>query len=82
MAESYVDFGIPFMFVTLLLFGMLLGMGYGWLVRLAPARILGCAIGTIMLLRCGVDVASSNAKMLGTLVDFSTYKADAPENKR
>lgn len=68
IGESYVDFGVPLMFVPILLFGGLVGWCYGKIVQLAPVRILGIALATTMILRSTVDVASSNAKMLGAIV--------------
>ena len=34
IAESYVDFGIPGMFLPIWLYGMAMGAGYAWLLRL------------------------------------------------
>lgn len=68
IAESYVDFGVPLMFVPILLFGALVGGCYGKIVHLAPVHILGIALATTMIIRSTVDVASSNAKMLGAIL--------------
>lgn len=32
-AESYIDFGLPWMFLPILLWGLFLGAAYGWLAR-------------------------------------------------
>jgi hypothetical protein len=68
IGESYVDFGVPLMFLPILLFGGLVGWCYGKIVQLAPVHILGIALATTMILRSTVDVASSNAKMMGAIV--------------
>lgn len=68
VGESYVDFGVPAMFIPILLFGAAVGGGYALLVRLAPLPLLGAAFGTAMLMRSGFLLESSNAKMLGGLV--------------
>lgn len=68
VGESYVDFGVPGMFVPIFLFGAAVGGGYALLVRLAPLPLLGAAFGTAMLMRSGFLLESSNAKMLGGLV--------------
>lgn len=68
IGESYVDFGVPLMFVPILLFGGLVGWCYGKIVQLAPAHLLGIALGSTMIIRSTVDVASSNAKMLGAIL--------------
>lgn len=68
VGESYVDFGVPGMFVPIFMFGVAVGAGYGLLVRLAPNPLIGAAFGTAMLMRSGFLLESSNAKMLGGLV--------------
>jgi len=68
VGESYVDFGVPAMFIPIFLFGAAVGGGYALLVRLAPLPLLGAAFGTAMLMRSGFLLESSNAKMLGGLV--------------
>ncbi|NBV22691.1 MAG: hypothetical protein EBS05_12345 [Proteobacteria bacterium] len=68
VAESYVDFGVPGMFIPIFLFGLAVGGGYGLIVRSAPNYLLGAAFGTAMLMRSGFYLESSNAKMLGSLV--------------
>ena len=48
-AESYVDFGVPLMFVPVLLYGCLMGMAYVWLPRLIRDRELAIATVTVIL---------------------------------
>jgi hypothetical protein len=48
MAESYIDFGIPLMFMPPLLFGVLCGVAYGWMQRTMHHREL--AAGTITVI--------------------------------
>ena len=66
--ESYIDFGIPVMFIPILTFGVLIGIAYGLMVRMAPHPVFGAALGCSLIMRCNIDLASSNAKMLGALV--------------
>ena len=48
-AESYVDFGVPLMFVPVLLYGCLMGMAYAWLPRLIRDRELAVAAVAVIL---------------------------------
>ncbi|MBI1725705.1 MAG: hypothetical protein HYR50_00375 [Candidatus Rokubacteria bacterium] len=45
-AESYVDFGVPLMFVPIFLYALLLGLAYQWLLRAIRHRELGIALVT------------------------------------
>ena len=47
-AESYVDFGVPVMWVPVLLYGLLMGMAYAVLPRLIKSRELGVAAVTVI----------------------------------
>jgi len=48
-AESYVDFGVPLMFVPVFLYGCLMGMAYVGLPRLIRDRELAVAAVTVIL---------------------------------
>jgi hypothetical protein len=48
MAESYVDFGIPMMFLPPLLFGIFCGIAYGWMQRMIHHRELAAATITVI----------------------------------
>lgn len=68
VGESYVDFGVPLMFLPIFLFGVVVGAAYGLVVRMAPSRVLGVAAGTSLLFGCSLLLESSNAKMFGGVV--------------
>jgi hypothetical protein len=48
-AESYVDFGLPLMFVPVLLYGVLMGIAYHALLRLIRNRELAIALVAVVL---------------------------------
>jgi hypothetical protein len=68
IGESYVDFGVPVMFLPVFLFGGMIGGCYGLLVRVAPNRMLGVAAGTSLVFGGAFLLESSNAKMFGGVV--------------
>lgn len=68
VGESYIDFGFPWMFIPITLFGMAIGCGYAYLVRSTKPRIFGIGLGTALLLSSVLFLESSNAKMLGGFV--------------
>ena len=68
IGESYVDFGVPWMFLPVFLFGGMVGGCYGLLVRVAPNRMLGVAAGTALVFGGAFLLESSNTKMLGGVV--------------
>jgi hypothetical protein len=74
VGESYIDFGVPWMFIPIALFGMAVGFAYAHLVRTVKPRIFGIGIGTSLLFSSALLLESSNAKMLGGLVSsFAVY---------
>jgi hypothetical protein len=48
IAEAYVDFGLPGMFVPILVYGMVMGIAYSWLLRLYRHRDI--AVGACVVL--------------------------------
>ena len=44
--ESYIDFGVPLMFVPVFLYALLLGLAYRWLLHVIRHRELGIALVT------------------------------------
>jgi len=83
VGESYVDFGVPLMFVPIFLFGMAVGFGYAHLVRKTKPRIIGIGLGTSLLLNSVLFLESSNAKMLGGFVSsFMVYLVFLQVQKR
>jgi hypothetical protein len=47
-AESYVDFGVPVMFLPSLVFGFFMGLIYAWFVRIIWHRELAVAVVTVI----------------------------------
>lgn len=68
VGESYIDFGVPWMFIPIVLFGMTIGFGYAHLIRSTKPRIFGIGLGTSLLITSVLFLESSNAKMLGGFI--------------
>jgi hypothetical protein len=47
-AESYIDFGLPGMFIPIFVYGLLMGMAYRWFVQKIQIRELAVALVTIV----------------------------------
>src|SRR5438445_12763034 len=47
-AESYVDFGVPLMFVPVLVYGLLMGIVYAGLLRVVRHRDLAVSVVTVI----------------------------------
>jgi hypothetical protein len=47
-AEAYIDFGIPFMFVPVVVYGLLMGAAIRWLLKKIHSEELGVAIVTVI----------------------------------
>lgn len=76
-AESYVDFGVPLMFVPVFLYGALMGMAYhGWL-RVIRHRELAVALVTVMFWLCLYLFERSWIKTLGLSVTLMVYLGGA-----
>ncbi|MFN0076476.1 MAG: hypothetical protein ACKVY0_08380 [Prosthecobacter sp.] len=71
MAESYADFGSVGMFVPVFLLGVLMARIYQVALRNKHSAMLGTAIGTAMLFAVLQAFATSNAKLVGSLVLLS-----------
>lgn len=71
--ESYVDFGIPLMFVPVLIWGVILGIGYQALLRLIRDRELAVAVATVILWLSLYLFERSWAKNLGTFAALTVY---------
>lgn len=83
VGESYIDFGVPWMFIPIALFGMAVGFAYAHLARTVKPRIFGIGIGTSLLLSSVLFLESSNAKMLGGFVSsFAVYWVFLQAQKR
>ena len=76
-AESYVDFGVPLMFVPVLLFGVLMGMAYhGWL-RIIRHRELAVGLTAVMFWMALYLFERSWVKTLGHTVTMMVYLGSA-----
>lgn len=72
-AESYIDFGIPLMFVPVLAFGLAIGFCYGMFSRLIWHRELFVAFATVTFWLSVYLFERSWAVMLGVTVAFIVY---------
>jgi hypothetical protein len=72
-AESYVDFGIPLMFLPVLLWGVVLGAGYQALLRMIHDRELAVAVVTVVLWLSLYLFERSWAKNFGTFATLMLY---------
>lgn len=68
MAESYVDFGIPGMFMPIFLLGAGMGLIYRRMLCTNRSPVLGMAIATAILFSLLHAFAMSNAKIVGSVV--------------
>jgi len=64
-AESYVDFGLPWMFVPIGVYGLLMGMAFRWWLRAIRVRELAVAFVVVMFWLSLYLFERSWAKMLG-----------------
>ncbi|MCB1275571.1 hypothetical protein [Prosthecobacter sp.] len=71
MAQSYADFGRIGMFVPVFLLGAFFGRIYQVAIRNRHSALLGTSVGTAMLFSVLQAFATSNAKILGSLVVLS-----------
>ena len=65
MAEFYVDFGVPGMFVPVLVFGVIVGAIYAVAARLAPSRALFEATVTVLFVNTFLGFEGNFTKTLG-----------------
>lgn len=76
MAESYVDFGRVGMMLPLLLWGLLLGRSYRWLIDASPYPLVGYGAGAVLAGLGAAALETSNLKMLaGIMLVFITLFA-------
>jgi hypothetical protein len=64
-AESYVDFGVPWMFVPIFLFALLMGLTYQWFLRVIRHPELRVALVTVVFWLPLFQFDRSWLKMLG-----------------
>jgi hypothetical protein len=65
VGESYIDFGIPLLFVPIFMLGYLWGWLYRLLCRQTKNNLLGMAAGTTLILGLAILFESSNLKIFG-----------------
>ena len=72
-AESYVDFGVPLMFLPVLVYGFLIGMAYHWWLGAIRHRDLAVGLATVMFWLCLYIFERSWVKTLGLTVTMMVY---------
>jgi ABC-type proline/glycine betaine transport system permease subunit len=72
-AESYVDFGVPLMFLPPAIFGLLMGMAYAWFVRRIRYRELAVATVTVIFWLGLYLFERSTANMIGYAMSLIIY---------
>lgn len=74
VGESYIDFGVPMMFVPILALGYFWGWLYRSLANFGKVPLLGLAAATTILLNVSITFESSNIKIVGGAVSaFLVY---------
>jgi len=76
-AESYVDFGVPLMFVPIFLYALVLGLVFQWLLRAIRHRELGIALVTAVFWLSLYLFERSWIKNLGFTVTLIVYLGGA-----
>ena len=76
-AESYVDFGIPLMFLPVLMYGFLMGMAYHFWLRLISDRDLAVALVTVIFWMSLHFFERSWIRTLGLTVTMMVYLGGA-----
>ncbi|MBL8189097.1 MAG: hypothetical protein JNK38_13890, partial [Acidobacteria bacterium] len=72
-AESYLDFGLPWMFVPVLIWGLVMGTVYGLFFRLVVHRELAIAVGTVIFWLSLYIFERSWVKTLGQSATMIVY---------
>jgi hypothetical protein len=72
-AESYVDFGVPLMFLPVFVFGVLMGMAYHWWLRIIRHRELAVGLVAVMFWMSLYLFERSWIKTLGLTVTMMVY---------
>src|SRR5712692_6826473 len=76
-AESYVDFGVPLMFLPVLAWGFLMGMAYHWWLRVIRHREIAIGLVTVMFWLALYLFERSWIKTLGLTVTMMVYLGGA-----
>jgi hypothetical protein len=72
-AESYIDFGLPFMFAPVLVFGLVLGAIYAWFLRTIWHRELAVAVVIVVFWLSLYLFERSWANLLGMSASLIVY---------
>jgi hypothetical protein len=73
VAESYVDYGLPWMFVPVIIFGFLVGITFQMWMSIIQHRDLAVALTTVMYWLALYLFERSWAKMLGLTITLMVY---------
>lgn len=76
-AEAYVDFGVPLMFVPVVIFGILMGMAYNEWLRVIRHRELAVGLVAVMFWMALYIFERSWIKTLGLTVTMMVYLGGA-----
>lgn len=76
-AESYVDFGVPLMFLPIVIYGLFMGMAFQWWLRTIRIRELGVALVAVMFWLSLYLFERSWAKTLGGAGTLMIYLGGA-----
>ncbi len=76
-AESYVDFGVPLMFLPVFVFGCLMGMAYHWWLGIIRHRELAVGLVAVMFWMSLYLFERSWIKTLGLTVTMMVYLGGA-----
>jgi hypothetical protein len=76
-AESYVDFGLPWMFIPVFLYGLFMGVMYVWLLRSIWHRELAVAVTTVIMWLSLYPFERSWGKLLGLSVTLMVFLGGA-----
>jgi NhaP-type Na+/H+ and K+/H+ antiporter len=76
-AESYVDFGVPLMFLPILIYGLLMGLAFQWWLRLIRIRELAIPLVVVMFWLALYLFERSWAKTLGGAGTLMIYLGGA-----
>ena len=71
--ESYVDFGLPYMFVPVFLFGTAMGLAYMWLLRGISSRELAIPLVAVVFWVSLFQFERSWGKMIGDALSLLIY---------
>jgi hypothetical protein len=68
IAQFYIDFGVPKMFLPLLLYGMIIGLVYRFLKLVSPSRLVWLSAATMLCFQQVNSYGGEIAKLLGGLL--------------